>query len=165
MIGGLAVLGSYALVFVQSPDINQGLWGGVPERLRGVYTTNMLFAAAGFFPFTWLFLFRTDPRERLALASLPHSALHGFYALVLLPSAAWLPLTAAYLRAPSTTLWAAIVAVLVAVAVGATGLLLVALQEARRRGGACWLAPLGAVPFWIQTAVLDATIWTLSFPR
>lgn len=158
--GGIAVLASYAWGLGSSPALRTGLWGGVPESLRGVYTVNMLLAAAGYFPFAWLLFFRTS-RERLrAEAGVGPSVVLALFALVLIPSALWLPLTARMIEAPSDALWAAIRGVLFAVGAGSTGLLVLLARIARARGGAlAWAALLGAIPFWTQTAILDALVW------
>ena len=61
VLGGIAVLGSYVAAFTGAPDFQDGLWGGVPESLRSLYTVITLLAAAGYFPFTWLFVRKTTP--------------------------------------------------------------------------------------------------------
>lgn len=158
--GGIAVLASYAWGVALSPALRTGLWGGVPETLRGVYTVNMLLAAAGYFPFAFLLVFRA-PRERLrAEARVGPGLVFALFALMLLPSAAWLPLTARMIEAPSDATWFAIRGVLLAVGAGSTGLLVLLARIARARDGALAnSALLGAIPFWTQTAVLDALVW------
>jgi hypothetical protein len=158
--GGIAVLASYAWGVALAPALRTGLWGGVPESLRGLYTANMLLAAAGYFPFTYALLFATTPDRFRREARAPYRVLHLLYALVLGPSALWLPLTAAMIEAPSEALWLAIRAVLAAVAVGALGLLALLVRVARaRRDALGWSAVAGAVPFVTQTAILDALVW------
>jgi hypothetical protein len=158
--GGLAVLGSYVWGFALAPELRTGLWGGVPESLRGLYTINMLLAAAGYFPFTWLLVFRSPPATLREDAGVSPGAILALYALVLIPSALWLPLTAQMIQAPSAALWIAIRAVLLLVGIGAGCLLVVLLRLARARGGALrWSAVAGALPFFTQTAILDALVW------
>ena len=162
--GGLLVLGSYFLAFSGSPELRAGLWGGVPESLRPVYTVNMLLAAAGYFPFTLLLVFATRPEDGLP-GGRSYRLLHGLYALILLPSALWLPLTARMLAAPSAGLWAAIRIDLALVGLGATGLLFLLWAIARQRRDALgWAAFAGILPFWLQTAVLDAIVWPAFAP-
>jgi hypothetical protein len=160
VVGGLAVLASYAWGVVLSPALRTGLWGGVPETLRGVYTANMLLAATGYFPFAFLLIFRA-PRDRLRVeAGVGPGLVFALFALVLIPSALWLPLTARMIETPGDATWLAIRVVLFAVGAGSTGLLVVLARIARSRGGAlAWAAALGAIPFWTQTAVLDALVW------
>ena len=165
VLGGTAVLASYVLAFVYSSEIRTGLWGGVPESLRVLYTPCMFVAAAGYFPFSYLLIMRTSADELATLVGWPYRTLHLAYALILIPSAAWLPLTAQMLAAPSSGLWWTIRVVLLLVAAGATALLVALIAIARKRGGVLpWVAVAGCTAFWFQTAILDATIWPAYFP-
>ena len=164
LLGGLAVLGSYALAFSYSPGIRAGLWGGVPDGLRPLYTVSMVLAAAGYFPFTYQLVFRFEPEELFVSVGLRYRTLHWVYGLILVPSALWMPLTAEMLRQPGAGLWGAIVAVLGLVALGSTALLgILVLVAVKRGGGLAWVAVAGGVAFWFQTAVLDALVWTAYF--
>ena len=166
VFGGIAVLGSYVSAFTGSSAFQDGLWGGVPVSLRSLYTVNMLLAAAGYFPFTWLFVVRTKPDEFHAITGFRYALLFGLYALVLLGSALWLPMTARMLLAPDAQIWGGIRIVLALVGIGATGILLLAFRVALTRGGAAsWAAAIGSIPFFTQTALLDALIWPAYFPR
>ena len=158
------MLGSYALAFAYSPAVREGLWGGVPDALRPLYTTNMLLAAAGYFPFTWLFAFG-GPAYPPAKDGGHDRAMLGIYALVLVPSALWLPLTAWLIEAPSAWLFVLVRLVLFAVAAGALALLVRTAQHGMRHGTlAGWLPFAGALPFFVQTGVLDALVWPAFYP-
>jgi hypothetical protein len=162
--GGVAVLASYALAFALSPALRAGLWGGVPGALRPLYIACMLLAAVGYLPFTALLVFATPP-DRPLVGGRSYRLLHLLYALILLPSAAWLPLTAAMLHAPDPLLWVAIRADLAGVALGSTGLLVVLVDQLHRRSDAlAWVGLVASVPFWVQTAILDALVWPAFFP-
>jgi hypothetical protein len=164
-VGGAAVLGSYALAFTVSPDIRTGLWGGVPDAWRDVYTVCMLLAATGYFPFTFLWVFRTDADRYRGPGGVGYGVVIALYAAILWPSAAWLPMTAALIEGYSTPLWWGIRLVLFAVGIGSTGLVVLCADRARREGGALrWAALAGTLPFWVQTAVLDALVWPAWFP-
>ena len=165
LVGGIAVLASYVQGMASPHASNGGIWGGVPEAARGLYTISMFTAATGYFPFTWLFAFGCDgERTRFAGRSLHLVTL--CYGLVLLPSALWMPLTDAYLDAPSDGGWAAIVVVLVLAAAGSLGLLVSLLRMDPPAGRvARGIAIAGCVAFCFQTVVLDAVVWTLLFPR
>ena len=165
LLGGLAVLSSYALVFSYPPAVRAGLWGGVPEGLRPLYGASMVFAALGYFPFTYQLVFRLVPEEFLATVGLRYRTLHWVYGLILVPSALWMPLTAEMLREPGAVLWVAISVVLGLVALGSIALLgILVVLALRRGGGLAWVAVGGGVAFWVQTAVLDALVWTAYFP-
>jgi hypothetical protein len=162
LVGGAAVLASYALGLRALPgDL---LWGGVPAGMRPLYSANMLLAAAGYFLFTPYVLFRLDPETTRVAGRFGYRAFHLLYALVLLPSALWLPLTAHALAQPGPAAWAAVRIALALVALGSLGLLaaLLALPAGAPRGR--HLAVAGLVPFCLQTAVLDALVWPALLP-
>jgi quinol-cytochrome oxidoreductase complex cytochrome b subunit len=102
-------------------------------------------------------LFRAGPRSWPLYLAL--------YALILLPSALWLPLTFAYLDAESVDaqsapLWWAVQGVLFLVAIGSLGLVAALVVHPPRRATLWWaLAILGAIAFAFQTVVLDALVW------
>ena len=166
VLGGLAVLGSYAHGFVAHASTVGGVWGGVPEALRPLYTSSMFAAAAGYFAFTFFVLFRLDPREARISDRVGYAGFLWLYALILLPSALWMPLTFAMLEAPGAALWWMIRLVLAAVGVGSLGLLL-AIHSVKpaRATIARRVALAGALAFVFQTAVLDAIVWPAFFPR
>jgi len=164
VVGGLAVLGSYALAFGYAPDLREGLWGGVPEAWKPLYQVTMVLAALGYFPFTAKLVLASTPESYERATGRSHRQLFLFYALVLVPSALWLPLTAAMLQDPSPALWWTIRAVLFAVAAGSLGILVACLRLARTQGG--WLSGLavaGAAAFCLQTVILDALVWPAFF--
>jgi len=158
-IGGIAVLGSYVLAFVGTPALRSGLWGGLPESLKGGYTVNMFLAAFGFFPVTFVLGFKTPLGEFRRQTGLSWEVMLGAYAAILLPSALWLPLTALYIEDPSTLLWIAIRVVLLAVGLGASTLGWMLIRRARHGPSLAWGAVVAFFPFWLQTMVLDAIVW------
>ena len=94
LVGGLLVLASYVWGTLADGAVANGLWGGVPESIRPLYTVNMLLSAAGYFLFAPYIAFRIDSSRRDFLGGYSYSIFHVFMLLVLIPSAAWLPLTA-----------------------------------------------------------------------
>lgn len=165
VVGGLAVLGSYAQGLLSHGDAGVALWGGVPDGLRPVYTANMLLAALGYFAFSYRLLFRTDPDEARVGRWRGLGLFNVLYVAILLPSALWMPLTFAMAEQASNLIWAAIRVVLSVVGLGSVGLLagLLGLWPRQPRW-LHWLAVVGAVFFCLQTAVLDALIWPAYFP-
>lgn len=162
LVGGPLVLLSYTLVFASSSEMRVALWGGVPENYRFLYTVSMFAAASGFFAFTYAFLFATPA----APDNPDHTRLAIAYSLVLFPSAAWLPLTLAYLKMPSDWMWWIVRADLFGVAVGALMILAYAIAFARAMPAAPTIAGvIGALAFAWQTVGLDALAWPASFSR
>ncbi|UCE84714.1 MAG: hypothetical protein JSU66_10140 [Deltaproteobacteria bacterium] len=165
LVGGIAVLGSYASGLASHPGSAGAVWGGVPEGLRPLYTVSMLLAAAGYFAFSYLVFFRIDPdRDRLA-GRFAYGAFPVIYALILVPSALWMPLTFAMLESPSLPLWIAIRVTLAVVGLASLGLLAAILSvKPRPAPVAHAVAIVGAAAFSFQTAVLDALVWPAYFP-
>jgi len=163
LIGGSGVLGSYVLAFVYEPAIRSGLWGGIPDSLQSFYTVNMLLAATGFFPTTYLLGFRTPLGEFVEHTGLSFDAMIAAYAAILIPSALWLPLTALYLQEPSALVWVAIRIDLFVVGAGATLLGYMVLRRAKHGPALAWGAVAMFFFFWLQTMVLDALVWPWFF--
>lgn len=164
LIGGVAVLSSYVLAFAYAPAVREGLWGGLPEDLRPLYTANMLLAALGYFPFTALFVFGEAAHPGAREPGHPRYLLIA-YALVLIPSALWVPLTAWVIASPSLLLWYGVRLDLFLVAVGAAMILAETFQHARAKRSVVGTLPLaGAIPFFVQTGILDALIWPAFYP-
>jgi hypothetical protein len=165
LLGGIAVLSSYAYSLGMDPITRAKLWGGVPQPLLPVYTVSMALAAAGFFAFTYFLLVRVDPGKVLICGRFRYRLFHALYVLILAPSALWLPLTSAMIQRPSSVLWLGIRLALASVGLGSVALLgaLLGLRP-RRPSTAYWLAVAGVGAFCIQTAVLDLFVWTAFFP-
>lgn len=155
------MLASYAYGLGE-PAFVAGMWGGVPEAMRPIYTVSMILAALGYFPMTaymgWRFPARDSAAARFGYAN-------ACYASVLFASALWVPLTLALLDAPSTAAWLAVRLALIVAALGSLGILVALLWEPVEAGGwLCKLAIAGCVLFCNQTLVLDALVGPYFFP-
>jgi hypothetical protein len=165
LLGGLAVLGSYAYYLAANPATRTNLWGNVPESLRPAYTVSMLLAAAGYFAFSYFVLLRVDSREARIAGVYGYRFFLWIYAGILAPSALWMPLTFRMFEEPGWGLWIAVRIVLALV--GISSLALVWAIATVRPAGPAWaraLALVGAVAFAVQTALLDALVWPHYFP-
>lgn len=165
LLGGPAVLGSYAPFWAADPSLLTGFWGGVPPAVRPAYTVCMLLATAGFFAYSYFVLFCLDPEQVRIAGRLGYGLFPVLYAMILVPSALWMPLTSARLDQGSTLLWVAIRLALYVVGAGSIGVLvaLLALQP-RQPPWVHGLAVVGSVAFCIQTVILDAVVWVALFP-
>lgn len=165
VLGGIAVLGSYAHGLSSNPLTRDALWGEVPEAMRPLYSLNMLFAAAGYLAFSAFVLLSLDPERTRVAGRFGYGAFHALYALILLPSALWMPLTFAMIEAPSAGLWLVTRAALALVGLGALGMI-AAVATASPHGApiARRIALVGTFFFALQTAVLDALVWTAWYP-
>jgi hypothetical protein len=165
LIGGAAVLGSYVIGIMTHPETRDALWGDVPRALMPYYTISMFSAAAGYLAFTYFIMFRLDPGEATVAGRFSFDLFPWLYALILVPSALWMPLTFLMIGSPSLPAWIGIRLVL-----GITGvasLLLLAALFLVQPAAPVWahrIAVIGCAAFCIQTAVLDALVWTAYFP-
>jgi hypothetical protein len=157
VVGGTAVLASYALWLANPSHDGGALWGSITGYGRTLYTISMLAAAAGYFGFA-LYVLGAGGQ------CLSWSLVLTLFALMLFPSALWMPLAFEYLSAPSPALWWAMRITLAVVGL-ASLLLVVVLARAESGGLAHALAVAGALAFTIQTFVLDALVWPMYFPR
>jgi len=164
VVGGLAVLASYAHGFLTHPDYRWAIWGGIPAEMKPVYVVSMLLATAGFFPMTTFFLLRLDARNASIAGRFGYGLVLVLYAAVLVGSAAWMPLTYAMVSNPSSSLWIWIRIVLIFVGISSLTLVwaLLSLQP-KSNGSFYWLAVAGSAYFAFHTAVLDMLLWPLLF--
>lgn len=165
LVGGPAVLASYAWCLSVWPEASAQMWGGVPEVVRPVYTAWMFVAAAGYLAYSYVFTFRVD-LPALAVPLLGKARGRGLlmlcYALVLACSALWMPMTKWLLDEPSTLRFALVCVDLLLVALGSLGLFVVALRmQPRPPGRLRALAVVGTILFSVQTVLLDALVWTV----
>jgi hypothetical protein len=165
VVGGILVLGSYAHGIITHPANRDAIWGGVPETIKPLYTANMLFAAAGYLAFTYFVMFSLN-RDSAQLANLSgFKAFYIIYALILIPSALWMPLTYAAIDHPSSSLYYWAVRITLAI-VGLASLALLGVLlslHSSESSPTYWLAVAGSVFFCIQTALLDAVVWSFYF--
>ncbi len=128
---GPTVLASYVWAARTFPDQTTALWGEVPEAVRPAYTANMFLAAAGYLVFTWLLVLRADPANARFFGGRVGSGVVGVaYAMILLGSIVWMPLTSYALEAgrPELVPW-----IVVDLGVVALGTLLRASDGGARR--------------------------------
>lgn len=160
LTAGPLVLVSYVVGFVVWPDATAMMWGGVPESLRGLYTTWMFVAAAGYFAYSIPLTFRAEASGARMLGGRGYPSLLAAYALMLVPSALWLPLTKWHLGDPSALRFAVVCVDLLAVALGSLAILGATLTlEPRLPARARILSVAGAAAFCVQTVLLDGLLW------
>ena len=105
IIGGLAVLGSYAAGLGFFPEYRDDLWGGVRGTWKTTITTSMLLAAAGYLTFCYFALFRKgDYFFRINIyVEIPTATL---LTVIFLSSAAlWMPTSITYFLTGNGLWW------------------------------------------------------------
>ena len=165
IVGGIAVIGSYVWGFKAVSNAGTVLWGSVPDNLRRASTTWMPLAALGYFLFTYLLLFRLNPEETQIAGRFGFAAFNWIYALILAPSALWMPLSAWALQNPiAARVW--VVRLILWLVALASLLLIAALLSLHPRAPALayGLAVAGSIALAVQTVVMDAVLWVMHFP-
>jgi hypothetical protein len=162
LVGGTAVLASYVLGLAAHPGQTGALWGGVPEGIRSLSSLNMLLAAAGYLAIFFILLLRVAPSS--TIGRLPFWTFHLLYLFLLIPSALWMSLTFSVVEGYTFGRWLAVIAVLVLAGLASLGLLVsvIALKPPlpfRLRV----LAVAGGIFLTLQTAVMDAILWTVFY--
>ena len=164
LLGGAAVLGSYAYGIRTHANAMDILWGGVPASIRPFYTPGMVLAAAGYFAFIYFILFRLNPAATRVGDRFGFGTFNALFAAILIPSALWMPLTFAAVAVASVALLWIVRLALAAVGLASLSLLVALLNvEPRQPPWAYWLAVIGCVAFCLQTAVLDMIVWSAYF--
>ncbi len=164
IIGGAAVLGSYALGILTHPNASQMLWGEIPASIRSFYTANMLLAGIGYFAFIHFILFRLSPTKTRVAGRFGFSLFTVLFTGILLPSAFWMPLTFLAMERSSLVLVWAVRIVLWLVGVFSLGLFYAILKvEPRQPLWTQRVALVGSIAFCIQTVFLDAIVWVIFF--
>ncbi|MDD5604411.1 MAG: hypothetical protein RBR99_05705 [Dehalococcoidales bacterium] len=165
VIGGIAVLGSYVFGVKNQAGGTSLLWGGIPQAIRPVYTVSMLVAATGYFFVIYHVLFNLQPSAVKIFESLDYNVFFVVLALILIPSALWMPLTSVYVKSRSTTLKFSIRIVLAVVGIASIAMAwaLITLQP-QSEGVFRYLAIYGSIYFAFHTAVLDGVVWSVLMP-
>jgi hypothetical protein len=165
LVGGTAVMISYVYPVMAHPEYVEPAWGGVTPDMRRFYAPSMLLAASGFFFYTYFLLFCADADQVRVAGRVGFWVFNLLYVAILVGSALYMPLTFAFVAAPSTVLWWGVRVVLTVVGLASLGLLacLLALKP-REPSWAYWLAVAGTVFFSFQTAVLDMLVWPALYP-
>jgi len=165
ILGGIAVLFSYAQGLLAHPVSKGSLWGNIPDSVRFFYVISMFVAAAGYFFYTYFLLFRVNPQEARISGRFGFNVFSIIYVLILAPSALWMPLTFEMIAHPSQFLWLEIRLILWCIGLSSIILIiaLLALRPRKPRMPYC-LAIAGSTVFAVHTAILDGIIWVIYFP-
>lgn len=163
LVGGVAVLGSYAWGLTTHQETVGDLWGSIPEAVIPLYTGCMPFAAVGYLT-VFAFLLVQSPDQVRTTSQPMYGRFLVSHAVFLAASTLWMPLCFRALDGPVPALLPWIQGVL-AVA-GAAALIhvvwlwrLTDTRWPRLR----WAAVVGATCLMVQCTILDAIIWPRFF--
>lgn len=153
ILGPCVLLSYYVAAQFNTQGID-ALWGNIPENIKIYYPIGMLLATIGFFPFTYLTVFKSSHPKQYILP----------YVLILIPSIAWMPLTVSYINDPNEMVWIIIRVVLILVAVGAILIYIRMKKEFNSKKPKTYLfALIGVIGFIAHTLILDGLLWPYYF--
>ncbi len=150
ILGGVAVILSYIIGF-KSAKGPETLWGGVPKKLRNLYTFSILTSAVAYFVFS-SYIFK------MLAGNVDLSFFYYIYATLLTASALWLPLVNMMAKKNRKWTWISIRTVLVLTSFSFF-LLLVILLCTVPTGIHYYISVIGLVFATLHTGVLDAILW------
>ncbi len=166
LLGGAAVIGSYIFGLKGKSGAAGVLWGGVPAGVRSLYTASMLVATAGYFAVLYHIYFRLVPDQVTIFGVGGYAVLYVIFALIMVASALWMPLTRMYVANPGAGLWTAIRTVLFIVGLASVALVIALIAMVGKVTGLpYWLAVIGSAYFAFHTLILDGIIWAALFGR
>ena len=163
VVGGVAVLGSYAHGIATHPETAGQLWGSLPEAAVPFYTGCMPFAAIGYLT-VFAFLLVQKPSQVRFGRGPAYPWFMGSHAVFLLASTLWMPLCFAALDGASPGLlpWIQLVLAIAGSAALVHVVWLIRLVDSpwpRLRAAAI----VGATGLMIQCTILDALVWPRFF--
>jgi hypothetical protein len=166
IVGGVAVIGSYILGLRGESRGANALWGGVPTRIRPVYTVSMILSAIGYLASLYFIFFELVPEDVEIGGRFGFVLFIPIIVLMLFPSALWMPLSNLYVDKPKTGTWIAVRTVLFIVGLASIALAWAFFAlEPNDRGVAYWFAVVGSCYFAFHTFILDAIVWAALFRR
>jgi hypothetical protein len=160
VLGGAAVIGSYAQGIISHPGNLNILWGNISTSVRPIYFVSMLLSALGYFFFIYFIAFRLDPAAVKVAGKVGFEVFFVIFTGMLLFSALWMPFTYSYVDNINAGTWAAIRVVLFLVAISSCALLWALLSlNIKTPTVPYWLAVIGSGYFAFHTLVLDGFLW------
>jgi hypothetical protein len=160
VLGGAAVIGSYAQGIISHPGNLNILWGNISASVRPLYFVSMLLSALGYFFFIYFILFRVDPVTVKVAGKIGFEIFFVIFVGMLLFSALWMPFTYSYVDTPHSGTWLAIRVVLFLVAISSCALLWALLSlNTKTPSLPYWLAVAGSGYFAFHTLILDGFLW------
>nr|QOV09074.1 hypothetical protein HULAa30F3_00028 [uncultured Dehalococcoidia bacterium] len=160
VLGGAAVIGSYAQGIISHPGSLNTLWGNISGGVRSLYFVSMILSALSYFAFIYFILFRVNPADVKIGGSMGYETFFLIFASILLFSSLWMPFTYSYVDAPNAGTWVFIRVVLIVVGLSSCALVWALLSLADKTPALpYWLAVVGAGYFAFHTLILDGLFW------
>ena len=166
IIGGVLVLGSYLVCFIQFPEERTNLWGEVPKKTQQKIVPFMLLAAAGYLITGWWFWQIVEPNSVSFPGGFSYVGVIAFFAILLALSTAWMPVSILAIKKRSN-IWKNItIGILAGVSIASCFILFLVCTATVETNGIS-LGQVLAIVGWsflcFQTVFLDGILWVLKF--
>jgi len=163
ILGGIAVLSSYAICLTLYPDFRGTLWGGVEGSWKNFFTVSMLPAVIGYIAFCFFVISKSTDVFPNVIGTY---TLGIICAVFLISATFWMPTTIAYIKTQQPLWWGGTVTSLWITALSLISLtLIVSYTQINVSLFHKYLALTGLTYITLHCLVLDAIIWVSKFPK
>ena len=167
MIGGILVLGGYAIGIGNFPEHRNSLWGGVSTSWRQAIVVSMLIAAVGYLMFCYMAVFKDGATHFSHDWLLGDHSVTILTAIFLISAACWMPFLLTYIISGTNFWW---ILTVVALWITALSLILLCLVVATYNGNDISstekiLALVGLTAITFHCLVMDAILWVVFFHK
>ena len=166
-IGGIAVLGSYAIGLGMFPEYREALWGEVRGTLRTGITISMLFAALGYLSFCYVALFQNGLSDFNKVNWFNQYTVSVLIAIFLISATFWMPTAIAYLNFSNTYWLVVCILSLWVTAISLVAILGITITADLESIGSIshYVAIIGIGLITFHCLVFDAIIWAIMFTK
>jgi hypothetical protein len=105
LVGGTAVLGSYAIGLGYFPEYRNELWGGIQGIWRNILVVSMLLSGAAYLTFCYFIVFRQDIHTYNAHFILGPQTIALLTGVFLLSATLWMPSAILYMHTENNIWW------------------------------------------------------------
>ena len=161
IVGGILVLGGYALGLSFYPEYNEALWGGVKGTLRNIFTISMLPAAVGYLTFCYITMFKNGAEAINRNSILGQHPVSVLSAIFLASAAIWMPTLIAYIHTSANYWWVISVSSLWVTALALLTLTIIAINTSTSEMSQASknAAVIGLAYITFHCLVIDAIVW------
>lgn len=166
IIGGVLVLGSYFICFIQFPQERTNLWGGLSKKTQQKIVPFMLLAAGGYLVTSWWFWQIVEPDFVNFPGKFTYLSSITLFAIFLALSSVWMPVAVLAIKTRSTVLQTTTNSVLTGVSISSLLILFLVCTATVETNGIS-LGQVISIVGWsflcFQTVFLDGILWVLKF--
>ena len=165
VLGGILVLGGYAIGLTRALENPSLLWGNVPETWRGAYGISMIIAAIGYLGFFFHIMMDNKVNQPLTKNHIALNTVVTLCALFLISASMWMPAALQFIKTGADFWWMITVGSLWITSLAVIGIFITLIVQSNCKQLKMRLfAILGGGYLGFHCLVLDAIIWVIKFP-